>query len=194
MWSKIRYMNEDIKRLEDKMDEMFQKISAKQNSQFTDLVNEIRKVGDIVERNSEDSFEEGAFDDLYDEAERIVVEEGKASSSYLQRKLGIGYSRAVALIDALEKEGVIGHGDGAKPREVLKKSTDAKTRIEADDDELFEEAKRITLEAGKVSTSYLQRKLGTGYARSARLMDMLEEQGVIESGSGAGARKVLVKK
>lgn len=185
-------MNEDIKRLEEKMEEMFQKISARQNSQFTDLVNEIRKVGDIVERNSEDSYEEGVFDDLYDEAEQVVVEEGKASSSYLQRKLGIGYSRAVALIDALEKEGVIGPSDGAKPREILKKSTDAKVRIEADDDELYEEAKKITLEVGKVSTSYLQRKLGTGYARSARLMDMLEEQGVIESGNGAGTRKVII--
>lgn len=185
-------MNEEIKRLEDKIDDMFQKLSEKQNSQFTDLVSEIRKVGDIVESNSEDSYEEGVFDDLYDEAEQIVVEEGKASTSYLQRKLGIGYSRAASLIDALEKEGVIGVSDGVKPREVLKKSTDRKVSLETTDDELYEKVKEITLEAGKVSTSYIQRKLGIGYARSARLMDMLEEQGVIESGSGAGTRKVIV--
>jgi S-DNA-T family DNA segregation ATPase FtsK/SpoIIIE len=185
-------MNEEIKRLEDKIDDLFQKLTDKQNAQFTELMTEIRRVENIVEQNTEDSYEEGAFDDLYDDAELVVVEEGKASSSFLQRKLGIGYSRAVALIDALEKEGVIGPGDGAKPREVLKKSTNAKVRIETDDDEMYEEAKRITLEAGKVSTSYLQRKLGAGYARSARLMDMLEEQGVIEGGSGAGTRKVIV--
>jgi len=193
MWSKIRDMNEDIKRLEDKIDELFQMLSEKQNSQFTELMSEIRRVGDITKDNSEEIYEEGAFDDLYDEAEQVVVEEGKASTSYLQRKLGIGYSRAAHLIDALEDAGVIGPGNGAKPREVLKKSTNAKARVEADDDELFEEAKKITLEAGKVSTSYLQRKLGTGYARSARLMDMLEEQGIIESGSGSVPRKVLTK-
>lgn len=185
-------MNEEIKRLEDKIDDMFQKLSEKQNSQFTDLVNEIRKVGDIVESSSGDSYEEGVFDDLYDEAEQVVVEEGKASTSYLQRKLGIGYSRAAALIDALEKEGIIGSSDGAKPREVLKKSTDRKVSIETSDDELYEKVREITLEAGKVSTSYIQRKLGIGYARSARLMDTLEERGVIESGSGAGTRKVIV--
>jgi len=49
------------------------------------------------------------------------------------------------------------------------------------------------LERTIISTSYLQRKLGTGYARSARLMDMLEEEGVIEIGSGAKPRKLLKK-
>lgn len=186
-------MNEDIKRLEQKMEEiegMVQKLSEKQNSQFTDLMTEIRKVAETVKDDSEE-YEEGAFDDLYDEAELVVVEEGKASTSFLQRKLGIGYSRASSLIDALEEGGIIGQSNGATSRKILKKSTNAKARIETSDDDLYEEAKKITLEAGKVSTSYLQRKLGTGYARSARLMDMLEEQGVIEAGSGAIPRKVL---
>lgn len=58
-------------------------------------------------------------DELYAEAKAAVMEAGKASTSYLQRKLGIGYSRAARLIDALEQKGVIGPGDGAKPREVL---------------------------------------------------------------------------
>ena len=60
-----------------------------------------------------------------------------------------------------------------------------------DDDELYEEAKNTVLEAGKASTSYLQRKLGVGYARAARLIDMLEERGVIGPGSGAKAREVM---
>lgn len=60
-----------------------------------------------------------ADDDLYEQAKEIVVSSRKASTSYLQRRLKIGYSRAARLIDILEERGVIGAGDGAKPREVL---------------------------------------------------------------------------
>jgi S-DNA-T family DNA segregation ATPase FtsK/SpoIIIE len=60
-----------------------------------------------------------------------------------------------------------------------------------DDDELYEEAKHTVISAGKASTSYLQRKLGIGYARAARLVDILEERGVIGAGSGAKPREVL---
>jgi DNA segregation ATPase FtsK/SpoIIIE, S-DNA-T family len=61
-----------------------------------------------------------------------------------------------------------------------------------DDDELYEEARTIIIEAGKASTSYIQRKLKVGYARAARLMDMLEERGVISGADGAKPREVLV--
>lgn len=60
-----------------------------------------------------------------------------------------------------------------------------------DDDELYEEAREIVVQAGKASTSYLQRKLRVGYARAARLIDMLEERGVIGAGSGAKPREVI---
>lgn len=60
-----------------------------------------------------------------------------------------------------------------------------------DDDALYEEARAIIIEAGKGSTSYLQRKLKVGYARAARLMDMLEERGVIGAADGAKPREVL---
>ncbi len=63
--------------------------------------------------------------------------------------------------------------------------------FEGDDDELYEEARKTVLEAGKASTSFLQRKLRIGYARAARLMDMLEERGVVGAGSGAKPREVL---
>jgi len=59
-----------------------------------------------------------------------------------------------------------------------------------DDDELYEVAREAVLEAGKASASYLQRKLKVGYARAARLLDMLEERGVIGPGEGAKAREV----
>lgn len=58
-------------------------------------------------------------DDLYEEARQIVIETGKASTSFLQRKLGVGYARAARLIDMLEERGVVGPGNGAKPRDVL---------------------------------------------------------------------------
>ena len=60
-----------------------------------------------------------------------------------------------------------------------------------DDDELYEQARETVMQAGKASTSYLQRKLRIGYARAARLMDMLEERGVIGPGSGAKPRDVI---
>lgn len=62
------------------------------------------------------------------------------------------------------------------------------------EDELFEDAKYAVMEAGKASTSYLQRKLRIGYSRAARLMDILEEQGVIGPADGARPREILVGK
>lgn len=58
-------------------------------------------------------------DDLFEEAKQAVTEAGKASTSYLQRKLRIGYSRAARLMDILEERGVIGPQDGSKPREII---------------------------------------------------------------------------
>ena len=71
-----------------------------------------------------DSLEGGEDDDLYEDARITVMESGKASTSYLQRKLGIGYARAAKLIDMLEERGVVGPGNGAKPRDVLEKPMD----------------------------------------------------------------------
>ena len=64
---------------------------------------------------------EGDEDPLYEEAKKTVVQAGKASASYLQRRLKIGYARAARLLDILEERGVIGPGEGAKPREILVK-------------------------------------------------------------------------
>jgi S-DNA-T family DNA segregation ATPase FtsK/SpoIIIE len=66
------------------------------------------------------SFEDDDIDDdLYEDARAAVEEAGRASTSYLQRKLKIGYSRAARLMDVLEAKGVIGAADGSKPREIL---------------------------------------------------------------------------
>jgi S-DNA-T family DNA segregation ATPase FtsK/SpoIIIE len=66
---------------------------------------------------------EDVEDDLYDDAKMAVLEAGKASTSYLQRKLRIGYSRAARLVDLLEENGVIGPQDGSRAREVLSPGT-----------------------------------------------------------------------
>ena len=63
--------------------------------------------------------------------------------------------------------------------------------FDGDDDELYEEARATVMQAGKASTSFLQRKLRVGYARAARLMDMLEERGVVAAGVGAKPREVI---
>jgi S-DNA-T family DNA segregation ATPase FtsK/SpoIIIE len=62
---------------------------------------------------------DGEFDDRYDEAVAIVCESGQASISMIQRRLRVGYNRAARMIETMEREGVIGPADGAKPREVL---------------------------------------------------------------------------
>ncbi len=64
---------------------------------------------------------EDADDDMYGEAKEVVVLAGKASASLLQRRLRVGYARAARLLDILEEKGVIGPGDGAKPRDVYVK-------------------------------------------------------------------------
>ncbi|MDP3725260.1 MAG: DNA translocase FtsK [Nanoarchaeota archaeon] len=58
-------------------------------------------------------------DDLYEEAVEVVRAAGKASTSLLQRRLKVGYARAARLMDMMEERGVVGPGDGAKPREIL---------------------------------------------------------------------------
>ena len=65
-----------------------------------------------------DAFE-GEQDDMYEKAVSLVVGSGQASISHLQRRLRLGYARAARIIDMMEAQGIVGPGDGAKPREVL---------------------------------------------------------------------------
>jgi len=65
--------------------------------------------------------DDGEDDPMYNDAVKLVVEFGKASTSLLQRRLRIGYGRAAHLIDLMERDGIVGAADGPKPREVLKR-------------------------------------------------------------------------
>ena len=60
-------------------------------------------------------------DPMYEEAVRLVLQMGKASTSTLQRHLRLGYGRAARILDMMQKDGIIGPPDGSKPREVLKR-------------------------------------------------------------------------
>ena len=66
-----------------------------------------------------ESEDEDAYDELYDQALAIVAETQQASISMIQRRLRIGYNRAARLVECMEREGVVGPADGAKPRAVL---------------------------------------------------------------------------
>lgn len=69
---------------------------------------------------------------------------------------------------------------------------DSMTFADQQEDSLFLEAKKTVIQTRKASTSFLQRKFRIGYARAARLIDMLEEQGVVGPGDGAKAREILI--
>ena len=64
-------------------------------------------------------FADEEYDEKYDEAVTIVCESGQASISAVQRRLRIGYNRAARIIETMEREGIVGPADGAKPREIL---------------------------------------------------------------------------
>ncbi|MBP9763148.1 MAG: DNA translocase FtsK 4TM domain-containing protein [Candidatus Pacebacteria bacterium] len=85
--------------------------------------------------------EPGDDDELYNEARKVVVAAGKASTSYIQRKLRVGYSRAARLIDLLEERGVVGPADGSKPRDVIGAGTQSSgpqpTNYDIEEDEQF---------------------------------------------------------
>lgn len=87
----------------------------------------------IFSGSIEDDSYEGDDDELYEEAKATVIQAGKASTSFLQRKLRIGYARAARLVDMLEERGVVGAGSGAKPREVI--NSDSSPRVETSSSE-----------------------------------------------------------
>ena len=94
--------------------------SAEYQQQFLEAPREEREA--VVSGDGAEGSDGGGEDDpLYQDAVKLVVEFGKASTSLLQRRLRIGYGRAAHLIDLMEQDGIVGAADGPKPREVLKR-------------------------------------------------------------------------
>lgn len=86
---------------------------------FPEYIDDEIFVDDEDEENPEPGlFDEGS-DPLYQKALDIVIEAGKASASYIQRRLKIGYNRAARLVEEMEARGIVGPANGAKPREII---------------------------------------------------------------------------
>jgi len=75
---------------------------------------------DDEEEGANPAFLSEGDDPLYDKALEIVMQQGKASASYIQRRLKIGYNRAARLVEIMEHQGVVGPAQGSKPRELLR--------------------------------------------------------------------------
>ncbi len=80
-----------------------------------------KSVMEIVEASDDESgpVDGSDYDDKYDEAVALVCESGQASISMVQRRLRVGYNRAARMIETMEREGIVGPADGARPREIL---------------------------------------------------------------------------
>jgi DNA segregation ATPase FtsK/SpoIIIE-like protein len=188
--------------------ELIKEISANQQSlhdYMAALADKMASLEQTILNHVTQTPEPLAIDDnqLYMAARSLVAETGRASTSMLQRVLRIGYSRAAGLMDRLEENNLISPADGSRPREVfidpdkLEELEDEESeprlydpQLDSGDDELYEDAKQAVIEAGKASTSYIQRKLRVGYSRACRLMDMLEENGVIGPADGSKPRDI----
>ena len=92
---------------------------AQYQEKFLEVPKEDREMSGDGDESGELSADDN--DPLFNDAVRLVIEFGKASTSLLQRRLRIGYGRAAHLIDLMERDGIVGAADGPKPREVLKR-------------------------------------------------------------------------
>ena len=121
------YVSEkEVKKIVDYIKAQREKLLLDQEVEFSDnhLAEDLKKSLEIKESESFDGYV-GDEDPLYEEAKKIIIEAKKASASFLQRRLRIGYARAARLLDILEERGVVGPGEGAKPREVFSKENDS---------------------------------------------------------------------
>jgi S-DNA-T family DNA segregation ATPase FtsK/SpoIIIE len=105
----------EVKKLAD-----YLKKAGKDETDYDDFEQKLKEAAPHSQNGGEGAHEDGIIDDdMYEEAKAEVIRMQKASASLLQRRLRVGYARAARLLDLLEEQGVIGPGDGAKPRKVM---------------------------------------------------------------------------
>ena len=83
----------------------------------------------VFEEHADINADSDDRDDLFDEAVRLVCEHQQASTSFLQRRMKVGYSRAARLMDELESANIVGPADGAKPRQILVEGLEAEEEL-----------------------------------------------------------------
>ena len=107
------YADQDLMATE--IEQKLENLNQPYSQQYSEIMTGVLEYKEKIKTE----FEPNDNDELYEAAKQAVVEAGKASTSYIQRKLGVGYSRAAHLIDMLEENEVIGPADGSSPRLVL---------------------------------------------------------------------------
>ncbi len=107
---------------DEEVEELCDFIKNQGESQYSDEIQKEIESKAAQEKGANNSFDDGnndeSLDPLLEKAVEVVLENGRASTSFLQRKLSVGYSRGSKIMDQLEEKGVIGPQDGAKPREI----------------------------------------------------------------------------
>lgn len=196
-------LGEEVKALRMQLEELTEgvrTISERLNAQYTDVMLHLKELEadrELIDRIVFDAAHN--MERLYEDAKQLVIRQGQASTWFLQRRLEIGYAQAAKLMEKLEDDLIVSAADGAKPPQVLVTDmaeleaggSSADDEERDGEDELYQEARALAYEMDRISASFLQRKLGIGYARAARLMDMLQEHGAIEEGDGAKPRKII---
>ena len=107
---------------DEEVEELCNFIKNQGESEYSDEIQKEIESKAAQEKGASPFLDEGeggeALDPLFDKAVDVVLESGRASTSFLQRKLSVGYSRGSKIMDQLEEKGIIGPQDGAKPREI----------------------------------------------------------------------------
>jgi S-DNA-T family DNA segregation ATPase FtsK/SpoIIIE len=129
---------------DDEVEKVVAHLKAQGRPDYLDAVTagEDGEEGEEAEGEDGAVFDKSAFgeegSDLYDQAVKVVLRDKKCSTSYIQRRLQIGYNRAASLVERMEKEGLVGPANHAGKREILASSRDRV--IHVDDEEDYEEA------------------------------------------------------
>lgn len=176
----------------------------KLNEEIIKLSQSLQKTGILGGELEETANNDEEYEKVtYELAKAFVAKEQVASVGFLQKRLQITYQEAKEVITRLEKEKHVGKKkDDFARREVFISLDDVLIPtataselsegffFEISDDDLYEDAKQIVIQTGKASISLLQRTLRIGYGRATRILDMLEDNGIIGPQDGANPRDV----